>query len=299
MWGAPPSLFLLRIMDYIGLHLARLNGRTRENRGYLLSLWARYLAERDADPISASRQDIEEWIARRRDAGISGRTIRSDLSHLRVWYRWLVEVGARGDDPTVLIRAPRVGITARPWLGREDAARLLDASLTWEGGELAAQVHLWLLSGLRPGEPRGLRVTDLGTRDQAVTLAVSATKTPGREIITLPPSTAGILARHAEERMLGPLLCNPRTGQAWTKACERARFQRLLRSAGVPRCTPYGLRVSMITLALAAGVSERDVSIAARHTSSAQTAHYDRLRTHAERPVAPQLEAWLQKKEGV
>lgn len=177
--------------------------------------------------------------------------------------------------------------------------RLLEASLTWEGGELAAQVHLWLLSGLRPGEPRGLRVTDLGTHDQAVTLAVSATKTPGREIITLPPSTAGILARHAEGRVLGPLLCNPRTGRAWTKACERVRFQRLLRSAGVPMCTPYGLRTSMITLALAAGVSERDVSIAARHTSSAQTAHYDRLRTHAERPVAPHLEAWLQQKEGV
>lgn len=121
-------------MDYIGLHLARLNGRTRENRGYLLSLWARHLAERDADPVSASRQDVEEWIARRRDAGISGRTIRSDLSHLRVWYRWLVEVGARGDDPTVLIRAPRVGITARPWLGREDAARLLEAWLQQKEG---------------------------------------------------------------------------------------------------------------------------------------------------------------------
>ena len=57
--------------------------------------------------------------------------------------------------------------------------------------------------------------------------------------------------------------------------------------------TAYGLRVGFITLALAAGISEREVMIGARHTSSAQTARYDRLRDQVERAVGPRLEDWL------
>lgn len=56
-----------------------------------------------------------------------------------------------------------------------------------------------------------------------------------------------------------------------------------------PRCSPS----SVITLALAAGIPEREVMISARHTSSAQTARYDRLRDQVERAVGPRLEAWL------
>ena len=57
--------------------------------------------------------------------------------------------------------------------------------------------------------------------------------------------------------------------------------------------TAYGLRVGFITLALAAGISEREVMISARHVSSAQTARYDRLRDQVERAVAPRLANWL------
>lgn len=56
-----------------------------------------------------------------------------------------------------------------------------------------------------------------------------------------------------------------------------------------PRCSPS----SVTTLALAAGIPERDVMISARHTSSAQTARYDRLRDQVERTADPRLETWL------
>lgn len=280
--------------DLVDAHVARLVGRTRENRLYALRMWGAWLEARGgAGPVGGSRQDIEEWTAQRRMAGVCARTVRTDLSHLRGWYRWLLETGRRGDDPTALVRAPAVGPSDRPWLGRADAERLLDASLGWEGGELGAQVHLWLLSGLRPGEPRALRVGDLRAHDGAPTLRVRATKTPGAETLTLPASTARLLDTARAGRREGALLRNPRTGRPWTKSAERGRFQRLVAHAGVPPVTPYGLRVTMITLALDAGFSERQVSAAARHASSAQTARYDRLRVHASQPVAPGLEDWI------
>ena len=119
------------------------------------------------------------------------------------------------------------------------------------------------------------------------------TTTPGAETLTLPASTARLLDTARAGRHEGALLLNPRTSRPWTKSAERGRFQRLVAHAGVPPITPYGLRVTMITLALDAGFSERQVSAAARHASSAQTARYDRLRVHASQPVAPGLEDWI------
>lgn len=280
-------------VDDVGRFLSRLAGRTQENYCVDLSLWCAWLAEHGTAPAAASRLDVEQWVAERTAAGVSARTVATNLSHLRGLYRWMLREGLRTDDPTALVAAPRYGRTERPWLGRDDVGRLLQASLTWSGGELAGHVHLWALSGLRPGEPRGLRVEDLGAHDGRPTISVAATKTPGRERLLLPESTARILAEAADGRRRGILLVHPRTGRAWTKPTEQARLGRLLEHMGLPHVTAYGLRTSFITLALAAGIDERRVMISARHTSSAQTARYDRMRAQVERGVGPELAQWL------
>ena len=277
----------------VGRFLARLTGRTRANYAGDLGLWRAWLDVRGVALLAASRQDVEEWVAARRAAGIGARTACTNLGHLAGFYRWAMREGLIAADPTALVDRPARGRTARPWLGPADTARLLEASLEWSGGEMAGHVHLWALSGLRPGEPRGLEVGDLGSHDGRPTLAVRATKTPGREILLLPEATARILAGAAGGRSTGLLLIHPRTGRAWTKATERARLARLLEHAGLPPVSPYGLRTGFITLALAAGISEREVMISARHTSSAQTARYDRLRDQVERAAGPALAAWL------
>lgn len=273
--------------------LARLTGRTRANYAGDLRLWRAWLDGRGVALLAASRQDVEEWVAARRAGGIGARTACTNLSHMAGFYRWAMREGLTVVDPTALVDRPARGRTVRPWLGPADTARLLKASLEWSGGEMAAHTHLWALSGLRPGEPRGLEVGDLGSHDGRPTLTVRATKTPGRERLLLPEATARILAGAAAGRSTGPLLIHPRTGRPWTKATERSRLARLLEHAGLPAVTAYGLRVGFITLALAAGISEREVMISARHTSSAQTARYDRLRDQVERAVAPRLAAWL------
>lgn len=73
----------------------------------------------------------------------------------------------------------------------------------------------------------------------------------------------------------------------------RERLYRAEREAGVPRATPQGLRTGFITLALAAGIPEREVAISAGHASSAQTARYDALRVAVERHAGLALAAWV------
>lgn len=280
--------------DYLDLFLTRYAGRSRDNHLYSLRAWGAWLDERQTPLAEASRQDVEEYLAHMRTTrGWAPRTVRTAIGHLSNFYRWLLDTGAITVDPTALIKRPRAPHSERPWLGRVDLSRLLTASLDWADGELAPQVHLWALCGLRPGEPRALSIKSLGSHDGSPTLMVAATKTPGYERIVIPDSVAALLARASDGRKRGALLVNPRTGRAWTKTAERGRFQRMLAETDLPAVTPYGLRVSFITLALAAGIPEREVMIGARHSSSAQTARYDRLRAHVNAPVGPRLEAWL------
>lgn len=279
--------------ELVDRFLARLTGRTRANYAGDLGLWRAWLDGRGVALLAASRQDVEEWVAARRAAGIGARTACTNLGHLHGFYRWAMREGLIVADPTALVDRPARGRTARAWLGPADTARLLEASRQWSGGELAAHVHLWALSGLRPGEPRGLEVGDLGSHDGRPTLTVRATKTPGREILLLPEATARILAEAADGRRTGVLLIHPRTGRPWTKAAEQSRLALLLEHAGLPAVTAYGLRTGFITHALAAGISEREVMISARHTSSAQTARYDRMRDQVERGAGPALADWL------
>lgn len=274
--------------------LATQSGRTRDNRTWTLSMWGRWLARRGSDVDQATRQDVEEWLAARRQDGIGPRTIATDLSHLCAYYRWMLSTDRRTDDPTALIRGPRRGRSAaRIWLGPGDLTRLLTASLDWYGGELAPQVHLWALSGLRPGEPRILDASALSTHEGRTTLAVTATKTPGLERLVLPEATADLLWAAADGRRTGTLLLHPRTGQPWGRGYEAQRLHLLTQAAGLPPVTPYGLRTSFITLSLQAGIPEREVMIGARHSSSAQTARYDRMRDQVDHAVGPRLARWL------
>lgn len=282
-----------RAPEVVERFLARLHGRTRTNYALALRMWGVWLDQREASVETATRQDVEEWVAQRRADGISPRTVCTDLSHLAGLYRWMVETGLRTDSPMTLVRRPRYGPTARPYLSADQTRRLLAGSLDWSGGELAAHVHLWALSGLRPGEPRALTVGDLTVSEERTILRVPATKTDSRELITLPGSTARLLAQAADGRTRGPLLIHPRTGRPWTKSSEQHRLASLLDALGLPHVSAYGLRTGFITLALNAGIDERLVMISARHTSSAQTARYDRLRDQVERAVGPQLEQWL------
>jgi integrase/recombinase XerD len=273
--------------------LSRLSGRTKENYNYTLRLWAKWCDAHGIDVATATRQNIEEWIAERR-AMVQPRTTKTDIGLLHGFYKWLAETGVRLDIPTMGIRRPRSGRSERPWLGRLDALRLLEAVPHWRGGELEPQVRLWLLSGLRPGEPRALQVGDLQEHDGMPALRVKATKTPGTEIIAIPESTADVLKRWASEKNERDfLLTNPATGAPWGKAAEGNSFRALVAHAGLPPVTPSSLRVSFVTLAIQAGLPEYEVSIAARHASSAQTAYYERLRDQADNPVGPILEDWL------
>jgi integrase len=104
-------------------------------------------------------------------------------------------------------------------------------------------------------------------------------------LIPLPPAVSCVIDRAVDGRDTGPILGNTLGARMDRNAATR-RLKHLATAAGIrmPRMHPHMLRHTFVTTMLDAGVSLRDVQIAARHADPRTTMRYDRARTNLDRP---------------
>ncbi|MEV6371297.1 tyrosine-type recombinase/integrase [Micromonospora musae] len=90
--------------------------------------------------------------------------------------------------------------------------------------------------------------------------------------------------RAVDARPSGPILRNTLGGRMDRHAATR-RLKHLAQAAGIrmPRMHPHMLRHTFVTTMLDAGVSLRDVPIAAGHADPRTTMRYDRARKNLDR----------------
>jgi site-specific recombinase XerD len=95
---------------------------------------------------------------------------------------------------------------------------------------------------------------------------------------------ARALDRAVNGREAGPILRNTFGARIDRHAATR-RLKHLAAAAGIrmPRMHPHMLRHTFVTTMLDAGVSLRDVQIAARHADPRTTMRYDRARKNLDR----------------
>ncbi|UCR89236.1 tyrosine-type recombinase/integrase [Mycetocola spongiae] len=278
------------ILDYLTPYAPR----TQENYFGYLARWESWCASRSCDILTAQRADIEAWVSHLRNRGLSNNAVRSALTPVTGFYRWASEQELVTRDPARFVRRPPAPRSSnRDWLSAPDLAKLLRHVTVHSGIGISAAIHLFALSGTRPGETMALDISDIGRYGDLTTLRLRHRKAGASDKISLSAPTARAVRRAADGRSRGPLLVTETNGYRLTKTILRARFAEAVASAGVPRITPYGLRVGFITLALDAGIPERDVMISAGHSNSAQTAHYDRLRGNLDRNATHALTEWI------
>ena len=113
---------------------------------------------------------------------------------------------------------------------------------------------------------------------------VSSARTPSWHWCPLPPAVGRAIDRAVGDRARGPVLLN-RNGSRMDRHAATRRLQRLADTAGVrmPRMHPHVLRHTYVATMLDAGVSLRDVQIAARHADPKTTMRYDRARKNLDR----------------
>ncbi|WP_309238808.1 tyrosine-type recombinase/integrase [Actinoplanes aureus] len=146
-----------------------------------------------------------------------------------------------------------------------------------------ALIALLGLLGLRIFETCSASITDLSEEHGHRVLRVCG-KGGKVVLVPLPPAVARAIDRAVEERIGGPILRNT-IGARMDRHAATRRLKHLAATAGIemPRMHPHMLRHTFVTTMLDAGVSLRDVQIAARHADPKTTMRYDRARKNLDR----------------
>lgn len=223
---------------------------------------------------TATREQVEEWWATRRDRSHSTRA--NDLALLRSFYRWTLRWEHRDDDPTLRLDAPKVinGIP-RP-MSRHDLHRLL-ATLP---DDLRRAVALGAYGGLRVSEAAALRWANVDL--ELTQLRVYDSKGRSR-IVKIGP----ILIDHLLPDTGHNVVTGTRAG--YSPATLQRKVNRAIRSAGI-NATYHQLRHRYGTIAYQATGDLVAVGRAMGHSSITTTAIYAQANDDVAAKIAAAVE---------
>jgi integrase/recombinase XerD len=147
-------------------------------------LAARHTALEDAEPKA-----LHEYLSAMTTRRLAPRTLARRLSAMRQFFRFLLSDGARADDPTAGLDAPRLGRPLPKILHENEVGRLIATAANWPGEEgmrLRCILELLYATGLRVSElvtlplaaaqrdPRFLLVRGKGGKERVVPLSEPA-----------------------------------------------------------------------------------------------------------------------------
>ena len=274
---------------FLALLAARRATRTVE--AYRRDLAA--LAKALGRPIgSASREDLELYVAELRAAGLSAATVARRVAAIRSFFRHQVLLGARTDNPAAEVELPRRTRRLPRTLSAGEAERLIQAAAGTTPRALrdAALVELLYGAGLRVSEGVGL---EKGAVDLDGRLVRCVGKGGKERVVPLGRAAAEAVRRYLargrpylDRRHRPELFLNARGGPL-TRAGAFLILRRLAAKAGLDpeRVHPHLLRHSFATHLLEGGADLRSVQEMLGHADLATTELYTHVSDQRRRDV--------------
>jgi integrase/recombinase XerD len=232
-------------------------------------------------PTTAATEDLERWIADQRAAGLAATTIARRVAAVRSFFRHLLLLGARADNPAADLALPRRTRRVPRTLSVAEVERLIAAAAGTTPRALrdAALVELLYGAGLRVGEAvaleragidlehRLVRVTGKGEKERIVPVGRQAAEALRRYLARGRP--------HLERRHRPELFLNAQGGPL-SRAGAFLILRRLAARAGLEpeRVHPHLLRHSFATHLLEGGADLRSVQELLGHADLATTEIY-------------------------
>jgi len=229
---------------------------------------------------------LRQFVFLLKDLGLSGATIRRNISAVRTWYSFMVAEGLVERDPSDRLETPKRWRTLPDVLSEDEMNRLLEAprveeKLAWRDRAL---LELAYGAGLRVSELCDLSVTDLmiadglvrafgkGKKERLVPIGRTVVSAVSVYLHTIRPT----LDRGTTQ---GRLLLNAR-GEPLSRVGAWGILKRRAREAGITkRVTPHTLRHSFATHLLEGGADLRAVQEMLGHADLSTTQIY----THVDR----------------
>lgn len=278
----------------IGGFLARYPANTRACYTIHLRQWLVWCDIHGLPVLEVKRGHIEAWARHlNEERGLKMSSVASKLNAVCGMYKFAAMDGFIAVDPAAHVRRPRiefVSTTVAPT--RAQLADMLTAAEK-ESPTSYALMCLLALNGLRVGELLAADIDHLGFERGYRTLHLPHRK--GGKVATLALSvrTAWAIDKAIDGRTSGPLLLG-RNGQRLHVTAARRTIRRLARQTGyTKRVHPHAFRHSFVTLALDAGVAERDIMASTGHSSGRMVAFYDRNRGAIERNATHAVSAFV------
>jgi integrase/recombinase XerD len=266
------------VQRFLAVAAARLAPRTVEAYRRDLDDLARWLGR---PPSSATREELEGYLAELRAAGLASSTIARRLAAVRSLFRHQLLIGTREDNPAAEINPPRRPRRLPRTLSPGEAERLVEAANGTSPRALRDQALVELLYGA------GLRVSEaVGLERGGVDLEERFVRTVGKgdkeRIVPIGRSAAEALRRylargrpHLDRRHIAQLFLNAQGGPL-TRAGAFLILRRLAEKAGLEagRVHPHLLRHSFATHLLEGGADLRSVQEMLGHADLATTELY-------------------------
>jgi len=229
----------------------------------------------------ATTDEIEGWLAQMRADGLAASTQARRLAAVRSYFKHLVLLGVRTDNPAAEVTPPRRPRTLPRTLSPAEAERLVDAAagITPRAMRDRALVELLYGAGLRVSETIGLfrtsvdldqglvRVIGKGDKERIVPLGRPAIEAVRRYLALGRP--------HLDRRHRPDLFLNARGG-ALTRSGAFLILRKLADRAGLEpgRVHPHLLRHSFATHLLEGGADLRSVQEMLGHADLTTTERY-------------------------
>jgi integrase/recombinase XerD len=264
---------------FLALLAARRSPRTVDAYRRDLADLARHLVGRS--PAVATRTDLEAWSAELRARGLAPTSVARRLAAARTFFRHLVLLGVRADNPAAEVELPRRRRRLPRTLSPGEVERLIEAANGVSPRALRDRALVELLYGA------GLRVTEAVSLDRArVDLSERLVRPIGKgdkeRLVPLGREAAEALRRYLArgrpflDRRHRPELFLNAQGGPLTRAGAFLILRRLAEKAGLDPALvhPHLLRHSFATHLLEGGADLRSVQEMLGHADLATTELY-------------------------
>ncbi|HEY5987168.1 MAG TPA: tyrosine-type recombinase/integrase [Streptosporangiaceae bacterium] len=249
---------------YLVVELGRDVDTWREYRRTLLAFWA----HGGREPADVNLRDLERFTHR----GLAEQTVHNYTSHVKGFYRWMVEAGHLARDPFARVRVPTVHQGPPRALPLEAVARVINYAYS--------QPRLWVMlwtaygAGLRCAEVASLRIEDCDLDPRAPSLRVVGKGRKPRQV-ALHPVVCDVLTWWLQDRPGSGPVFEPETrpGEHLCPDYVSELLCGALKAAKV-RATAHQLRHTFASLILAECEDLRAVQQLLGHASIKSTERY-------------------------
>ena len=241
----------------------------------------RFIRETGPAPMALSPADLTGYVESLYASGLAPRTIARHLTTLRTFYKFLLQEGLIGQDPTEFLVAPKQWAKLPKYLNKNELDGLIASPPSDTPGGLRdrAMIELLYASGLRVSELCQLELSNV--ESQMGTLRVTGKGNKQRLV------PYGDAAREAMEQYLkhgrsvllkgraSRYLFVTNRGSCMTRQCFFLLLQKCGVKAGLKRAlSPHVIRHSFATHLVEGGADLRSVQIMLGHADISTTQVY-------------------------